>query len=101
MIDIDLIKYPVFTDKTNKLLEINKYTFLTDLNVTKTMARSIIQDLFSVNVLSVNSYRLSSKKRRLGRFIGFKNTYKRILVTIKAGEFIPFFSIKVFKIFFE
>lgn len=28
-------KYPLFTDKTNKLLKFNKYTFLTDVRVVR------------------------------------------------------------------
>nr|YP_009540892.1 ribosomal protein L23 [Phacus inflexus]AYQ93316.1 ribosomal protein L23 [Phacus inflexus] len=88
---IDMFKYPLFTDKTNKLLQINKYTFLTDVKFTKTMAINIIEDIFSVKVVSINTSILSSKKRRLGKFLGFKNSFKRILITLSSGQFIPFF----------
>lgn len=46
------------------------------------MAKTIIEDVFSVKVLSINTSILSSKKRRLGKFLGFKNSFKRILITL-------------------
>lgn len=46
------------------------------------MTKLIIQDLFSVKVVSVNTFVLPAKKRRLGKFLGFKNSYKRTYITL-------------------
>lgn len=55
------------------------------------MALNIIEDIFSVKILSINTYILSSKKRRLGKFLGYKNSFKRLVITLTPGQFIPFF----------
>lgn len=55
------------------------------------MATNIIEDIFSVKVESINTAIISSKKRRLGRFLGYKKSFKRILITLSPGQFIPFF----------
>nr|YP_010700382.1 ribosomal protein S23 [Phacus arnoldii]WCH63574.1 ribosomal protein S23 [Phacus arnoldii] len=75
------MKYPIFTDKTNKLLQKNKYTFLVDTS-TKLVAKKTIEEVFNVKVLSINSSILSIKKRRIGKFNGYRNIYKRIIFTL-------------------
>ena len=42
----------------------------------------IFQEVFDVKVISINTYILPGKKRRLGKFNGFKNSYKRAFITI-------------------
>jgi large subunit ribosomal protein L23 len=92
MTNFDLIKYPVFTEKSNKLLQLNKYTFLIDKKVNKVLARKLINDLFSVKIKSLNSFLLSSRRHRLGKYIGFKTYYKRLIITLEKGNVIPFSS---------
>nr|YP_009541003.1 ribosomal protein L23 [Discoplastis spathirhyncha]AYQ93505.1 ribosomal protein L23 [Discoplastis spathirhyncha] len=90
---IDLVfKNPVFTDKTIRLLEDNKYVFSVDVKITKKQVKLLIEDLFLVKVSSINSYIFAGKKRRLGKFQGYKNVEKRIIITLKTGYFFPFFS---------
>lgn len=55
------------------------------------MAVNIIEDIFYVKIVSINTSILSSKKRRLGKFLGFKKSFKRVLITLNSGQFIPFF----------
>jgi large subunit ribosomal protein L23 len=50
--------------------------------LTKNELKAIIQQVFDVEVLSINTYILPGKKRRLGKFEGFKNSYKRAFVTL-------------------
>nr|YP_007317213.1 ribosomal protein L23 [Monomorphina aenigmatica]AFZ88815.1 ribosomal protein L23 [Monomorphina aenigmatica] len=89
---IDFIKSQVLTEKTSKLLSQNKYTFDVDISLNKKDISKILEDLFGVKVLSVNSYILPGKKRRLGKFEGFKNNYKRVFVTVAPNNIIPYFS---------
>jgi len=48
---IDLIKYPIITDKATRLLELNQYTFATDLRANKDQIKSAIEYLFKVKEL--------------------------------------------------
>merc|ERR1711966_633283 len=47
---IDLIKYPIITDKATRLLEINQYAFATDPTANKTEIKTAIEYLFQVKV---------------------------------------------------
>nr|AOC61441.1 ribosomal protein L23 [Rhexinema sarcinoideum] len=90
---IDLVKYPVISEKAFRLIDkINQYTFDVDPRLTKPQIRKIFKNLFGVQVLSVNSHLLPTKKKRLGLNQGYKTRYKRIIVTVKAGQTIPIVS---------
>jgi large subunit ribosomal protein L23 len=83
---IDLVKYPVLTEKSVRLIENNQYVFDVDLRLTKPQIKKLMQDLFQVNVISVNTHCPPRKKRRLGAYLGSKPRYKRAIITLKAGE---------------
>ena len=89
---IDLIKYPIITDKATRLLELNQYTFATDLKANKDQIKSAIEYLFKVKVSAVNTYHAPVKKKRIGKFIGKKAKYKRAVVTLQSGSSIDLFS---------
>lgn len=91
---IDLIKYPIITDKATKLLESNQYSFATDRKATKAEIKLAIEYLFEVKVQSVNTCHTPRKKRRIGKFVGNKPNYKRAIVTLSAGNSINLFSEK-------
>jgi large subunit ribosomal protein L23 len=88
---IDLIKYPVLTEKSTRLLEDNQYTFDVDLRLTKTNIKALIEELFQVKVLSVNTHRSPRKKRRIGQYQGYRPKYKRVIITLKKEDSIPLF----------
>lgn len=83
---IDLVKYPVLTEKSARLIENNQYTFDVDLRLSKPQIKKLIEELFEVVVISVNTHRPPRKKKRLGLSQGFKTSYKRVIVTVKSGQ---------------
>lgn len=89
---IDLVKYPVLTEKSVQLLQNTQYTFDVDLKLNKIQIKKLIQDLFQVNVVAVNTHRPPRKKKVLGGSKGYRSRYKRVIVTLKSGEFIALFS---------
>lgn len=89
---IDLIKYPLLTDKTTRLLKNNQYTFIVDPKISKDQIKTTIEFLFDVKVKKVNTCHLAIKKRRVGRFIGNKPHYKKAIVTLTKGYAINLFS---------
>lgn len=44
--------------------------------------KTLIEEIFNVKVISLNSYILPSRKSRLGKYEGFKNSYKRFFITL-------------------
>ena len=89
---IDLVKYPLFTEKTIKLIEQNQYSFAVDRKADKTAIKSSIEQLFDVKVISVNTSLLPLRKRRVGKFIGKKARYKRAIVKLASEDSITLFE---------
>jgi large subunit ribosomal protein L23 len=88
---VETIKQPVITDKTNLLLEENKYSFLVDKKATKPLIKKAIQELFQVNVVTIRTYNQPLKKRRVGNIIGKRSQYKRAIVQLAPGNSINLF----------
>ena len=87
----DLVRRPLVTEKATLLMEQNKYTFEVAPKATKPQIKAAIEYLFEVKVVSVNTQRSPHKKRRVGRFVGFKPQYKRAIVTLAEGDSITLF----------
>ena len=83
---IDLVKYPILTEKSVRLMDSNQYTFYMDSRLTKTQIKEVIKEAFNVSVVAVNTHRPPRKKRRVGARQGFKSAYKRVIITLKVGE---------------
>jgi large subunit ribosomal protein L23 len=87
----DLILKPIITEKGTIQMELGKYVFDVLPKATKTDIRAAIESLFDVTVVKVNTLTLPRKKRRVGRFVGYKAQYKRAIVTLKEGDSIALF----------
>ena len=83
---IDLVKYPILTEKSVRLMDSNQYTFDMDSRLTKTQIKEVIKEAYNVSVVAVNTHRPPRKKRRVGARQGFKSAYKRVIITLKVGE---------------
>jgi len=82
-----IIKRPVFTEKSTRLLEKNgQYVFDVDPSLTKSRVRFLIEKRFSVRVSTVNLHRIPPKKRRGSVSGGFLPVFKRVIVTLIHGE---------------
>jgi len=63
-----LVKYPLITDKTTRLLQSNKYSFMVDKRANKFTVKKVIEYIFNVNVLNVNTLINPSKKKNSWSF---------------------------------
>lgn len=82
----DLVRRPIVTEKATRLMEENKFTFEVTPKATKPEIKAAIEDLFEVKVVQVNTQQQPRKKRRVGKFIGFKPQYKKAIVTVAPGD---------------
>lgn len=87
----DLIRRPLVTEKATRLLEDNQYVFEVVPTATKPQIKAAIESLFDVKVVSVNTSNPPKKRRRMGRFMGYKPHYKRAVVTLATGDSIVLF----------
>jgi len=87
-----IIKYPIITEKTTQLLENNQYSFVVDRYSDKLTIKSAIEYLFNVKVIKINTSRLPRKKKRVGKYIGWKSQYKKAVVSLSEGDLINLFT---------
>lgn len=87
----DLIIKPIVTEKATIQMEQNKYVFDVRKTAEKPDIKKAIESLFDVKVVKVNTINLPRKKKRVGKFIGYKTQYKRAIVTLKEGDTITLF----------
>ena len=87
-----IIKYPIITDKATRLLENNQYSFIVDRYSNKLTIKAAIEYLFNVKVIKVNTCRLPRKKKRIGKYIGWKPQYKKAIVSLAEGDVINLFT---------
>ena len=88
----DIIKYPIITDKAIRLTETNKYSFIVDWYSNKIDIKTAIEELFNVKIIKINTCRLPRKKKRVGKYIGWKSQYKKAIVTLDEGDTINLFT---------
>jgi len=85
-----IIDRVVITEKGTRLQTENKYVFRVDRHATKRDIRRAIEELFQVHVIAVNTMNRAGKKKRERRpNFGRTASWKRAVVTLKAGESIP------------
>ena len=89
---LDLVKYPILTQKTISLIAQRQYSFAVDPKMDKTVIKSTIEQLFDVKVISVNTSLVPLKKRRVGKYIGKKARYKRAIVKLASEDSITLFE---------
>ena len=83
---LNLIKYPSLTEKSISLYGNRQYTFIVDRNLTKTQIKFILQKLFDVTILKVNTCLLPVKIRRVGKFTGKCSVYKKAYIQLQKGQ---------------
>lgn len=88
---LDIIKRPLITDKTTKLLELNQYSFIVDKKATKNDIKQAIQYIFNVHITKINTVRLYPKYKNVGKFKGKKAQYKKAIFTLKQNDQINLF----------
>ena len=88
---IDLVKYPVITEKTYLALYQNRqYTFDVDKNLNKTQIKKLFESVFNVDVIAVNTHIPPRRRVRVGMAQGYRPSYKRAIITLKEGQSINY-----------
>ena len=83
---LEIIKAPVITEKSQIAKSEGKYTFKVDPKATKLEIKDAIEKIFKVKVESVNTVNVHPKKKRVGRYSGMTNKYKKAIVTLADGQ---------------
>jgi large subunit ribosomal protein L23 len=88
-----IIKRPLITEKsTRQKEEGNQIVFMVDPQANKIEIRQAVEKLFKVKVRRVHTMNLVGKRKRMGRFFGWKSDWKKAIVTLREGDRIEFFE---------
>ncbi len=93
MINTDVIKGPLVTEKLDKAREkLRQYSFVVDRAATKPQVARAVEALFKVRVEGVQTLILRGKVKRVGRSIGKRPNFKKAIVTLREGDKIDLFE---------
>lgn len=81
----DIIIKPVISEKSYGLIDQGKYTFVVDPRSNKTEIKQAIEQIFGVEVQTINTLNRQGKTRRTRFGIGKRKDTKRAIVTLKSG----------------
>jgi len=82
-----VIKKILITEKSTIARdESNKYFFEVDRKANKVEIGKAVEKLFKVKVEDVRVINVLGKKKRLGRTVGQKRSWKKAIVTLAAGN---------------
>lgn len=87
---LDIIIAPIITEKTAGMETDGKYAFKVANSANKTSVKQAIEKKFNVKVVGVNISNSHPKKKRVGRYTGMTNRYKKAIVTLEKGNTISF-----------
>ena len=77
-----IIIKPLLSEKSYSDIAKKKYWFVVDKNATKTQIKQAVQEIFGVEVESVNTSITAKKpKKRQGRVSGYTSENKKAIVT--------------------
>ena len=88
----DVLRRPLITEKGSILQMQGKYLFEVAGGATKPQVKQAVEKSFDVTVVKVNVITVPGKMRRLGRGIFKTPSWKKALVTLKAGDKIELFE---------
>jgi large subunit ribosomal protein L23 len=88
----DVLVKPVISEKSYRLADDGKYTFIVAPGSNKTQIRQAVEAVFRVKVAGVNTVNRQGKRRRTRFGWGKRPDTKRAIVTLAEGERIDIFG---------
>ncbi len=82
----DIIIRPIITEASLEGTKTLKYTFEVLPSATKPEIAKAVEEVFGVEVESVNTVSMKRKPKNLGRHSGYSKEWKKAIVTLKAGS---------------
>ena len=94
---MDITITPIVTEKATKLTEkLNRYMFRVSPQANKAEIKSLVEMLYGVKVVSVNTAVVRGKNKsrwtKSGLLRGKSNSYKKAFITVGEGQTIDFYS---------
>jgi large subunit ribosomal protein L23 len=82
----EIIKNMIRTEKGSEMLAQNKYLFRVDKRANKIDVKKSVEELYKVQVETVNIMNVKGKKRRVRFREGMTSSWKKAIVTLKPDN---------------
>lgn len=82
----DIIIRPIITEASLEATKNKRYTFEVLRSATKSEIASAVEEVFGVQVADVNTISMKKKPKTLGKYSGYTRSWKKAVVTLKAGS---------------
>jgi large subunit ribosomal protein L23 len=83
----EVIVRPMITEKSTQMQEQgNQVVFRVVKNANKVEIRNAVEQLFGVKVVAVRTQRTPSRRRRVGRSVGMRPSWKKAIVRLREGD---------------
>jgi large subunit ribosomal protein L23 len=86
----EIIKKPLLSEKSYAKIQDKVYTFVVDKQATKIDVKKAVEEIFKVEVESVNVVNVKghekSQNTKKGRTVGRTSDYKKAVVTLKQSS---------------
>lgn len=94
---MDIRIEPIVTEKATKLTDkLNRYTFRVSPEANKYQIKALVEKLYEVKVVNVNTAVVRGKNKsrwtKSGLLKGSTSSYKKAYVTVGEGQTIDFYS---------
>ncbi|MBX9805987.1 MAG: 50S ribosomal protein L23 [Alphaproteobacteria bacterium] len=83
---LDVIRYPVVTEKSTNLSAHNQVTFAVSKTATKPEIKEAIEAIFGVSVKAVNTLIRKGKTKRFKGRVGVQEDIKKAIITLNEGQ---------------
>ena len=88
----EIVRKPLITEKNAALQAAGKYAFEVDSRANKMEIKQAVETGFKVTVITVNVITIPGKSKRVGRRVSKTSSWKKAIVTLKAGDKIDLFE---------
>jgi large subunit ribosomal protein L23 len=89
----DVIIRALVTEKGTRMREAgNRFLFQVATDANKIEIKAAIEQVFNVKVETVQTQNVMGKKKRVGRSLGRRSSWKKALVTLREGDTIDLFE---------
>lgn len=88
-----VILRPIISEKSYDMMELNRYTFEVAKCASKIEIAQAIHEIFGVTVVKVNTMNVSGKPKRVRIQKGLTRSWKKAVVTLKAGDAIELYNV--------
>jgi len=83
---LTILRSPLVTEKSTTASQYGQYGFITELNATKTEIKSAVEQIFKVQVESVNTLVQKGKMKKFRGREGRRNDIKKAYVRLVKGH---------------